>query len=63
VSPSDTDIAWAAGMFEGEGSMGVYGHNAPRLTVTMKDLGVLKRFQKIVGVGTLLPHANPQPDQ
>jgi hypothetical protein len=43
--------------------MGVYGHNAPRLTVTMKDLDVLERFQKIVGVGTLLPHANPQRDQ
>jgi hypothetical protein len=47
-----TQIAWAAGLFEGEGSLtnsGIY----PKLYMAMTDLDVVERFMKIVGIGTI----------
>jgi hypothetical protein len=57
---SSDDIAWAAGLFEGEGSIGVYP--VPRrvnsirttLSMCMVDYDVLERFHSIVGAGSLL---------
>ena len=56
---ADTNwIAWAAGLFEGEGSAymvtqrtrGV-GYNYPRLELKMTDEDVVRKFHKVVGVG------------
>jgi hypothetical protein len=52
--PTDTEIAWAAGLFEGEGSFIVH-HNrrygGASLATTDRD--VLDRFQAIVGFGNI----------
>lgn len=50
--PTDTEIAWAAGLFEGEGSFG-YWNGRSRATMTLTDLDVLRRFSSIVGHGTI----------
>lgn len=47
VSASDAEIAWAAGIFEGEGCILV--SNRVTLDVRMNDGDVLTRFHKIVG--------------
>jgi len=58
--PTDADIAWAAGLFEGEGCFFACDKyerktgTTRRVTCAMlstSDLDVLKRFQAIVGVG------------
>lgn len=61
---SEADIAWAAGLFEGEGCI----RHAPgkrgvtrRLTLVSTDLDVLQRFVAIVGVGTIRVRARPNP--
>lgn len=49
------DLKWAAGLFEGEGSITIltpkYGRKQVQLAVSSTDLDVLKRFWAIVGVG------------
>ena len=50
------DIAWAAGLFEGEGCItdtDTRNPNNPLLQMTMTDEDVMKRFIKIVGYGNL----------
>ena len=46
---SDTDIAWAAGVLEGEGSFSLCGGNSIRVMCTMTDIDILERLQKIFG--------------
>lgn len=56
--PTETEIAWAAGLFEGEGCITI-SHNSktaydqPRLKLSMVDVDVVERFAAIVGVGNL----------
>lgn len=54
---SDTDIAWAAGIFEGEGTIGFRQRKCGRapadLRVCMVDRDVVERFADIVGVGRM----------
>jgi hypothetical protein len=59
------EIAWAAGFFEGEGTISLrtlrtagnrYGQVS--LEVTSTDLDVLERFATVVGVGNIKPKAN-----
>lgn len=45
----DVEIAWAAGVFEGEGSVTSTGRSAARASVEMSDLDVLERLQHILG--------------
>jgi hypothetical protein len=50
----ETDVAWAAGLFEGEGS--VYAENQSgrrylRFCLSSTDEDVIRRFAEIVGVG------------
>jgi hypothetical protein len=50
----DTDIAWSAGLFEGEGCIGTYEKKdidnfTYKLVMSTTDLDVLERFQSIVG--------------
>jgi hypothetical protein len=51
------DLAWAAGLFEGEGcftlNKGSTGRVTPRASVTSTDLDVLERFQQTIGFGLL----------
>lgn len=53
---SEVEIAWAAGLFEGEGCFSHKGFAAsfPRATMSMTDLDVLQHFQRVVGVGNLV---------
>lgn len=52
---TEAEIAWAAGLFEGEGSFCVNRRNGnrPRATMSMTDLDVMERFLEIVGVGKI----------
>ena len=50
----DTDIAWAAGLFEGEGTWG-YQPNCVRAELSMVDADTVARFHAIVGVGRIEP--------
>src|SRR5271166_6037972 len=48
-------VAWAAGIFEGEGSFSshtVNGKTYPHAAVEMKDEDIVRRYHEIVGVGT-----------
>lgn len=57
-----TEVAWAAGIFEGEGSFSthtVYGKAYPRASVEMNDEDIVRRYHEIVGVGTLLQRKRP----
>lgn len=47
-------IAWAAGLFEGEGTLTLNGKTkSPRLKLSMTDFDVVRRFAAIVKVGHL----------
>ena len=51
---TESDIAWAAGVFEGEGSVGVSGKSKAPVTymsMGMSEQDVLDRFTSIVGTG------------
>ena len=58
---TDAEIAWAAGLFEGEGSWGVYGQTRGTVMATatlgMTDRDVVEKFCRIVGVGAI--HVRP----
>jgi hypothetical protein len=53
------NIAWAAGLFEGEGHAGVRRHDGrgtkaqPALQLTMTDEDVVRRFADVIGVGAV----------
>lgn len=56
VSTDPLEVAWAAGFFEGEGSVYFYRGSAkssphPILSLASTDEDVLRRFQRIVGRG------------
>lgn len=50
-SPSMLDIAWAAGIYEGEGSVSGKNHNRTSTTVvvTQKDTWLLERLKQLFG--------------
>jgi hypothetical protein len=55
-------LAWAAGLFDGEGSVthgGGYDNRYPVIQITQVEPKVLHRFRNAVGVGTVLgPYSN-----
>lgn len=52
--PTDSEVAWAAGLFEGEGCITLSGASrSPRLKISMTDADVVLRFARIVGGGNL----------
>ena len=55
ASASQTEWAWAAGLFEGEGCISMTGRaggkHQPVLQLTMTDRDTVKRFHRVVGVG------------
>lgn len=55
VTPAD--LAWAAGIIEGEGTIHVRNrgtHQTVVLGVTMSDLDVLEHLRGVLGVGTIV---------
>jgi hypothetical protein len=63
VADSSHDLAWAAGLFEGEGYVEHRPNGCGRTTrglgLAMTDLDVVERFQKVVGVGAVRgPYTN-----
>jgi hypothetical protein len=46
-----TELAWAAGFYDGEGCTVNRGNFQPSMTITQADPYVLERFAKAVGVG------------
>jgi hypothetical protein len=48
-----TDVAWAAGLFEGEGCIRMYRADGktPQLYLSMADEDVVRRFHHVVGCG------------
>lgn len=59
------DIAWAAGLFEGEGCIAETGNgpNNPLLQMTMTDKDVMEKFVSIVGYGNLTQVNRMAPSQ
>jgi hypothetical protein len=52
--PTNEQIAWAAGLFEGEGTITLNGvAQAPRMKLSMTDFDVVRKFYDIVGEGHL----------
>ncbi len=55
-NPTSLEIAWAAGLFEGEGCWNVYTRKSGKLQVqarlTMTDRDVVERFASIIGCGS-----------
>ena len=49
----EVDVAWAAGLFEGEGSILSKSKYSFSLAITSTDLDVLKRLQGVAGGGTI----------
>ena len=51
------DIAWATGLFEGEGMMGVFGNGAKSkvtsMALIMSDEQTVRRFAAIAGIGSV----------
>lgn len=52
-----SDVAWAAGLFEGEGCWS-YSQNRARASMVSTDLDVLQRFRDVVVRGTIGPSGN-----
>lgn len=56
-NPTDAEVAWAAGLFEGEGCTSLVrrpfgkGNSQMSLSLATTDEDVLRRFHEIVGVG------------
>jgi|SRR5215472_6792722 len=55
------EIAWAAGLYEGEGSCFINARGAISVTLGMSDLEPVSRFHQIVGVGTIYSYENKPP--
>jgi hypothetical protein len=48
ITPTDTQLAWAAGLFEGEGCISVIPSGI-RLYLSITDRDVIEKFASIVG--------------
>ena len=51
--PTREEIAWAAGLFEGEGCICWVKKTAAKLSIEMTDRDVLERFAQIVDAGAI----------
>lgn len=51
---TDFELGWIVGMIEGEGHIGINGHQA-RITVVSTDKPNLRRIQKSLGCGKIYP--------
>ena len=51
---SDVEVAWLSGLFEGEGTFGIY-RDRIKIQVVMTDVDVISRVKDTVGVGWFNP--------
>lgn len=58
MEPQPIEMAWAAGLFEGEGSIG-----AKRLQLKMISEESVRRFGAVIGVGKVYGPYGPYPSQ
>ena len=56
---SDINLAWMAGLFEGEGY--IRKHKGRGIGINMTDLDILERFQAFAAVGTIRPKKVAEP--
>lgn len=56
---NDVELAWAAGLFEGEGCITIARGRYPRLVVRMNDEDVIRKLHRIVGVGSVVCDDSP----
>lgn len=62
VDSTNPEIAWAAGLFEGEGSI-THVHGRTQLRIQMTDYEVLERFLEIIGAGKIYgPYSRQERD-
>lgn len=54
------DIAWVAGIFEGEGTINFSG-SYPQIAVAMTDLDIIERLYKVTEVGTIIMKTKQDP--
>lgn len=60
MARNEIDVAWAAGLFEGEGSCFVgSGQRQPIVAVVMTDVDVVERFAEIMGCGYVNNYRRP----
>ena len=52
----DIDIAWAAGLFEGEGCLNISGKYGVRFTLKMSDKDIVERWTRIMGAHLYGPY-------
>jgi hypothetical protein len=52
---TDEERGWAAGLFEGEGSVGLWGRKRPRIraSLEMNDEDSVRRFHRFIGFGSV----------
>ncbi len=55
-NPSPTDIAWAAGLFEGEGCLHRHKRGYGALFLAMTDEDIVRRFAAIFGLKVYGPY-------
>jgi hypothetical protein len=59
--PNNLAIAWASGLFEGEGCISHSTKNLPRLYIGMTDKDIIERFVKIVDCGKITIRTRKDP--
>ena len=55
------DIAWATGLYEGEGTCAISNNSHVIVQLSMTDSEPVKRFHQIVGVGAVYTYQPPSP--
>lgn len=50
---TEAEVAWLAGIYEGEGSCSITTGRAIRIEIVMTDKDIIERLQTITGVGTI----------
>ncbi len=53
IEYNDVDVAWAAGLFEGEGCLYTTGKTGITAQVCMTDQDVIQKFRDILGFGNI----------
>ena len=49
-APTRTELAWAAGLFDGEGSLTLYRNKSPIFELAMTYQGAVVRFSQVLGL-------------
>lgn len=58
MSSTETELAWAAGLFEGEGCLSFAGV-APTLKLVMTDEPIVRKFHEVIGDGNICMLGRP----